>query len=86
MKNIRSILLVLVSMMALSSNAVALGDLLPDVECKKTKSIFPDCKHSDKPGHGSSHAVPEIDAAGGVVAIGLLVGLMGLIRERRRNK
>lgn len=84
MKNIRSVLLVFISLLALSSNAFAAGILFPEIECEQTRSIFPDCNHGDKP-NGGSHAVPEIDAAGGVVAIGLLIGLMGLIRERKRK-
>jgi len=31
---------------------------------------------------GQVPAVPEIDAAGGIIAIGLVAGLVALIRER----
>ena len=34
---------------------------------------------------GGHHAVPEMDAAGGIIAFSLALALFGLLRERRRQ-
>ena len=36
--------------------------------------------------NGNGHAVPEMDGSGAIIAIGLVVGLVALFREKFYNK
>jgi hypothetical protein len=45
-----------------------------------------DCQTSFVGCNGNGHVVPEMDGSGAIIAIGLVVGLVALFREKFYNK
>ncbi len=97
MKKLRFVFLLMVGSLLFSSNVAAGGN--HEFSCENADRYIERLRNSDydpqkiryiiykiKERCGRDRPprrVPEIDAAGGVVATGLLAGLFGLVRERK---